>query len=73
MTRQPAQAAIANSTGLIAWTKSELGWSKDETLARLQDKFGPLKPADLRAYIEWVCELGQNGFGHHQQELEKAA
>ena len=60
---QVMKADITNDTDLIAWTNDKLGWSKDETLARLQDKFGALKPANLGAYIEWVDELSQNGFG----------
>jgi hypothetical protein len=48
-----------------------LNWGKDESLTRLQAKFGALKPADLGAYIEWLYELSQNGLGH--QGLEKAA
>lgn len=62
---QTMKAVITNSTGLIAWTREKLDWSKDETLARLQDKFRAPKFADLGAYIEWVHELGQNGFAKH--------
>ena len=45
-----------------------LGWSKEDTLARLKEQFGAPKPADLSEYIEWAYALSQNG--HEEEELE---
>lgn len=64
---QVMRAAITNSSDLIAWTQQNLGWSKDDTLGRLKEQFGDLKPHDLGRYIEWVYEVSQNG-----HELEAA-